>query len=67
MINRNGTAFALSDMPIDDRQTFVDLTAGDVTGVFQVESGGMKRALVDMRPTGSRTSSRWWRSIAPAQ
>src|SRR5690606_28980262 len=50
MINRNGTPFALSDMPIDDRKTFEDLTNGDVVGVFQVESGGMKRALVDMRP-----------------
>ena len=50
MINRNGTAFALTDMPIDDAKTFRDLTAGDVVGVFQVESGGMKRALVDMRP-----------------
>jgi DNA polymerase-3 subunit alpha len=50
MINRNGAAFALTDMPIDDKKTFDDLTKGDVVGVFQVESGGMKRALVDMRP-----------------
>jgi len=50
MINRNGTAFDMAKMPIDDRKTFVDLTNGDVVGVFQVESGGMKRALVDMRP-----------------
>ena len=50
MINRNGTPFALTDMPIDDKKTFDDLTGGDVVGVFQVESGGMKRALVDMRP-----------------
>jgi DNA polymerase III subunit alpha len=50
MINRNGVPFKLKDMPIDDRQTFDDLTRGDVVGVFQVESGGMKRALVDMRP-----------------
>jgi DNA polymerase III subunit alpha len=50
MINRNGAPFKLKDMPIDDRQTFEDLTRGDVVGVFQVESGGMKRALVDMRP-----------------
>jgi DNA polymerase III subunit alpha len=50
MINRNGVPFKLKDMPIDDRQTFEDLTRGDVVGVFQVESGGMKRALVDMRP-----------------
>jgi len=50
MINRNGTKFALTDIPIDDKPTFDMLTAGDVVGVFQVESPGMRRALVDMRP-----------------
>ena len=50
MMNRNGTPFALAEMPIDDRKTFEDLTAGDTIGVFQVESPGMRRALVDMRP-----------------
>jgi len=50
MINRNGTKFALTDIPIDDKPTFDMMTAGDVVGVFQVESPGMRRALVDMRP-----------------
>jgi DNA polymerase-3 subunit alpha len=50
MINRNGTKFALTDIPIDDETTFEKLTKGDVVGVFQVESPGMRRALVDMRP-----------------
>jgi DNA polymerase-3 subunit alpha len=50
MINRNGTSFALADMPIDDAPTFEMLTRGDTVGVFQVESPGMRRALVDMRP-----------------
>ncbi|MEO6395940.1 MAG: DNA polymerase III subunit alpha [Devosia sp.] len=50
MINRNGTKFALGDIPIDDKLTFDKLTQGDVVGVFQVESPGMRRALVDMRP-----------------
>ncbi len=50
MINRNGTKFALTDIPIDDTATFEKLTSGDVVGVFQVESPGMRRALVDMRP-----------------
>ena len=56
MINRNGTPFALTDIPIDDKPTFEMMTAGDVVGVFQVESPGMRRALVDMRAwTASRT------------
>ena len=50
MINRNGTKFALTDIPIDDVETYDKLTKGDVVGVFQVESPGMRRALVDMRP-----------------
>ena len=50
MINRNGTKFALNDIPIDDKPTFEMMTKGDVVGVFQVESPGMRRALVDMRP-----------------
>ena len=50
MINRNGTKFDLADIPIDDAPTFEKLTKGDVVGVFQVESPGMRRALVDMRP-----------------
>jgi DNA polymerase-3 subunit alpha len=50
MINRNGTKFALADIPIDDAPTFEMLTKGDTVGVFQVESPGMRRALVDMRP-----------------
>ncbi|MEO6013588.1 MAG: DNA polymerase III subunit alpha [Devosia sp.] len=50
MINRNGTKFGLTDIPIDDAETFEKLTKGDVVGVFQVESPGMRRALVDMRP-----------------
>jgi DNA polymerase-3 subunit alpha len=50
MINRNGTKFSLTDIPIDDAPTYELLRKGDVAGVFQVESPGMRRALVDMRP-----------------
>jgi len=50
MINRNGTRFALTDIPIDDAPTFAKLQRGEVSAVFQVESPGMRRALVDMRP-----------------
>jgi DNA polymerase-3 subunit alpha len=50
MINRNGTKFSLAGIPIIDPPTFEMLTKGDTLGVFQVESPGMRRALVDMRP-----------------
>ncbi|RIK97543.1 MAG: DNA polymerase III subunit alpha [Proteobacteria bacterium] len=40
----------LAHLPLDDAPTYEMLTRGDVVGVFQVESQGMRRALVDMRP-----------------
>src|ERR1700685_438060 len=39
----------LSSLPLDDAKTYEMLARGDVVGVFQVESQGMRRALVDMR------------------
>jgi len=50
MINRNGTNLSVDCMPINDKNTFDMLRAGDTVGVFQVESAGMRRALVDMQP-----------------
>lgn len=40
----------LPKVPLDDPDTFAMLTRGDVVGVFQLESQGMRRALIDMRP-----------------
>ena len=40
----------LSTLKLDDKDTYDMLARGDVVGVFQVESQGMRRALVDMRP-----------------
>ena len=37
-------------LPLDDATSYQMLAKGDVVGVFQVESQGMRRALVDMRP-----------------
>ncbi len=50
MINANGTPLGLEQIPIDDKVTFNMLRAGDTVGVFQVESAGMRRSLVDMQP-----------------
>ncbi len=50
MINRNGTELSLGAIPIDDVPTFEMLRGGDTVGVFQVESAGMRRALVEMQP-----------------
>ena len=40
----------LATLPLDDEKSYAMLARGDVVGVFQVESQGMRRALVDMRP-----------------
>ena len=48
---RHGVEYTLENLPIDDPTTYELLTSGDVLGVFQVESQGMRRCLMDLRPT----------------
>src|SRR6516164_753472 len=50
LLRKRGVDFDIGRIPIDDKKTFEMLARGDVVGVFQVESQGMRRALVDMRP-----------------
>src|SRR5256884_5533027 len=40
----------LPTLPIDDAPSYQMLARGDVVGVFQLGSQGLRRALVDMRP-----------------
>ncbi len=41
----------LEDLPMDDDATFEILRRGDTTGVFQLESSGMRRYLKELKPT----------------
>ena len=50
LIRRRGIEFDLSRIPLDDAKSYEMLPRGDTVGVFQVESAGMRRALVDMKP-----------------
>jgi len=50
LVRRRGIEIDLLKIPLDDTKTFEMLGKGDTVGVFQVESQGMRRALVDMRP-----------------
>ncbi len=50
MINRDEQLLSIKTMPLDDEVTFKMLRKGDTVGVFQVESAGMRRALIDMQP-----------------
>src|SRR5262245_9091245 len=49
-IRQRGTEVDLSRIPLDDAKTYEMLARGETVGIFQVESQGMRRALVDMRP-----------------
>lgn len=40
----------VTKIPIDDKKTFKLLSNGDTTGVFQLESAGMKRYLRELKP-----------------
>jgi DNA polymerase-3 subunit alpha len=50
LVRRRGIALDLSRIPLDDAKSYAMLSRGETVGVFQVESAGMRRALVDMRP-----------------
>ncbi|HSW78690.1 MAG TPA: DNA polymerase III subunit alpha [Candidatus Babeliales bacterium] len=46
-----GEDIDIDKIPLDDKKTFNLLQKGDTTGVFQLESAGMKRYLKQLRPT----------------
>ena len=48
--NRN-VAVDLDAIPLDDAMTFELLASGETTGVFQLESPGMRRYVRELRPT----------------
>ncbi len=41
----------INTIPLDDTKTYELLSRGDTTGVFQLESAGMKRYLKELRPS----------------
>jgi DNA polymerase III subunit alpha len=41
----------INTIPLDDEKTYQLLQRGDTTGVFQLESAGMKRYLKELKPT----------------
>ncbi len=46
-----GRAIEFDEIPLDDMKTFELFQRGDTTGVFQLESAGMKRYLKELKPT----------------
>jgi DNA polymerase-3 subunit alpha len=46
-----GDRLNIAEIPMDDAKTFEMLAKGDSTGVFQLESEGMREAMKKVRPT----------------
>ncbi|WAA11670.1 DNA polymerase III subunit alpha [Fervidibacillus halotolerans] len=46
-----GKTIRLKDIPFDDQQTFLLLQEGKTTGVFQLESEGMRNVLKKLKPS----------------
>jgi DNA polymerase-3 subunit alpha len=46
-----GEEIDLDKIPLDDKKTFDLLTTGETTGVFQLESAGMRRYIRELQPT----------------
>jgi DNA polymerase-3 subunit alpha len=50
LLARRGIDVDLSAIPLDDKKTYDLLARAEAVGIFQLESAGMRRALLDMRP-----------------
>ncbi len=50
LLGARGAGVSLEQIPLDDPKTFALLGSGETTGVFQMESGGVRDALRRMQP-----------------
>ncbi|TXM68313.1 DNA polymerase III subunit alpha [Methylobacterium sp. WL120] len=48
LVAKRGIEIDISTIPLDDKRTFEMMRRAEVLGVFQVESAGMRKALVEM-------------------
>lgn len=49
-IKEKGTTLSLKDLPVNDKKTYELLSSGQTTGIFQLESRGMRELLQKMQP-----------------
>ena len=49
--DHRGVSIDLDNIPLDDAKTFELLASGETTGVFQLESAGMRRYIRELQPT----------------
>src|SRR5262245_27780895 len=50
LLRKRGVDIDLASIPLDDEKTYGLLARAEAVGIFQLESQGMRRALLDMRP-----------------
>ena len=50
LLKQRGIELDLSAIPLDDKKTYEQLSRAEAVGIFQLESQGMRRALLDMKP-----------------
>jgi DNA polymerase-3 subunit alpha len=50
LLRQRNVEIDLSAIPLDDEKTYALLSRAEAVGIFQLESAGMRRALLDMRP-----------------
>ena len=50
LLRKRGIEIDLEAIPLDDANTYAMLARAEAVGIFQLESQGMRRALLDMRP-----------------
>ncbi len=50
LVRRRGIEVDIAAVPLDDVSTYAMLARAEAVGIFQLESQGMRRALLDMRP-----------------
>lgn len=51
MKRNKGVEIDMSTLPVDDAPTYTLLSSGETTGIFQLESPGMRRYIKELKPT----------------
>ncbi len=51
LIEKEGINLKLSDLPLDDQKTYELLSSAQTTGIFQLESQGMRNVLRKLKPS----------------
>lgn len=50
LLKKRGVVIDIQKIPLDDTKSYEMISKGDTVGVFQIESSGMRKAIVEMRP-----------------